>query len=121
MKNENLKESVPSENQGDGISNVIQCAYNVVSDWHDDLIWCPSQCYKHIEFKCRHFIIYLRWRHSDPWTAELIESPNDGKFNMHTKFPWIWMNVEFWKDTELDQLKLDVEKKVNGWLLEHIE
>jgi hypothetical protein len=41
--------------------------------WTDDLSWCPSQCYTFDKqpdgtFNC----LYLRWRHNDPWTGQII-------------------------------------------------
>lgn len=48
--------------------------------WLDELIWCPSQCYcKFLDNKeNKIYCIYLRWRHSDPWTSELIPCLPDG-------------------------------------------
>jgi hypothetical protein len=46
--------------------------------WKEDLIWCPSQLYKsfRIEVGGFHTLLsaqaYCRWRHSDPWTAEVM-------------------------------------------------
>jgi len=42
-------------------------------EWHDDLIWCPSQCYLPIRVKGEDYTIYLRWRHSDPWTCDILK------------------------------------------------
>ena len=40
--------------------------------WIEDLLWCPSQCYYYFKNGDQDYCIYLRWRHYDPWTAELI-------------------------------------------------
>lgn len=45
--------------------------------WHDSLIWCPSQCELKFKWLGHDYTIYLRWRHSDPWTAELITPVGD--------------------------------------------
>ena len=71
--------------------------------WDDSLIWCPSQCYYYFKdrndnLKC----IYLRWRHSDPWTAEIILINEDGNFNHVQREN---LNPPFFKDEELDLLK----------------
>ena len=71
--------------------------------WDDSLIWCPSQCYYYFKdrndnLKC----IYLRWRHSDPWTAEIIPINEDGSFNHVQREN---LNPPFFKDEELDLLK----------------
>lgn len=45
-----------------------------LNTWSEDLIMCPSQIY--FEFRDNLGIlktIYLRWRHDDPWTAEVFE------------------------------------------------
>ena len=72
--------------------------------WDDRLIWCPSQCYYYFKdkegnIKC----IYLRWRHNDPWTAELI--PLNEKLEFDFNAQWENLNPPFFKDSELDQLK----------------
>jgi len=99
---------------------VKRCVFTIVNEWKDDLIWCPSQCYLDIMYKERHFVIYLRWRHSDPWTADIVECPNDGKFDMHELNNWNDLVVKEWKDTELKELKEEIVNVVNNWLLEHI-
>jgi len=44
----------------------------------EELIWCPSQ----IEYfftdpeSGKMYVVYMRWRYSDPWTIELIEVAN---------------------------------------------
>ncbi len=72
--------------------------FTIVNDWQDSLIWCPSQCELHITYKNNAFILYLRWRHDDPWTADLIADEGvDEK--------WITLDISYWKDTELEQCK----------------
>lgn len=44
-----------------------------VSSWQDDLCWCPSQCYGEIEHEGKRVVLYLRWRHEDPWQGHVIE------------------------------------------------
>ncbi len=41
--------------------------------WLEDLIWCPSQIfYNFVDPRTNTpYQLYLRWRHSDPWTADL--------------------------------------------------
>jgi len=40
----------------------------------DELIWCPSQCYYHIQGNGKDYILYLRWRWEDPWQAEVVKN-----------------------------------------------
>lgn len=86
----------------------------IVSEWKDDLIWCPSECYLQMTFEGRYFLLYLRWRHNDPWDATLIEC--DGDFYMHNKkYKWVILEVEHWKDTQIDEIKanaIEVAKKM---------
>lgn len=90
---------------------------DIVEDWRDDLLWCPSQCY--LKFRCngKHYVLYLRWRHNDPWTASLVPC-SDSTFNMHEKDQsWIELDVKFWKDTELNRCKLNAISLVKKKLL----
>ena len=74
-----------------------------LNKWDDDLIWCPSQCYYYFmdneQLKC----LYLRWRHRDPWTAELIPIDEFGEFDIYDT--WQNLNPPFFKDSELESLK----------------
>jgi hypothetical protein len=89
----------------------------VHEDWKDDLIWCPSQCYKKIEINNKQYVIYLRWRWNDPWTADLVECPLDGNFDMLSKDSvWTTLNVDHFRDDQLDKLKKDAEKKAYQWI-----
>lgn len=55
---------------------------HTVKDWEDSLIWCPSQCYYYFYVvsgvKKMYFMIYLRWRHQDPWTGRLVMTNKHG-------------------------------------------
>ena len=70
------------------------------SEWMDDLIWCPSQCYLNIEFNKKYFVIYLRWRHSDPWNTPLLIECKDENF--HT-----------WDEDDRAEYKLDSIPRFN--------
>lgn len=77
-----------------------------LNTWEDSLIWCPSQCYYHFrdkktgELKC----LYLRWRHDDPWTAEIIPC-NEIDREFEDGNTWEALDVPFFKDTQLNELK----------------
>ena len=46
-----------------------------LNQWDDDLIWCPSQCYRLTQIpNGQKVILYLRWRWDDPWQAHIIYS-----------------------------------------------
>lgn len=76
-----------------------------LNKWRDSLLWCPSQCYYSFrakntgELKC----LYLRWRHQDPWTAEII--PVNEISRTFENDNWIGLDIPFFKDSELDKLK----------------
>ena len=41
--------------------------------------WCPSQIYYRFHDTIgKRWMIYLRWRHSDPWSAELLRCDEEG-------------------------------------------
>lgn len=43
--------------------------------------WCPAQIYYYfVDAEGGRWCIYLRWRHQDPWTAELVPCDEDWKF-----------------------------------------
>jgi hypothetical protein len=45
-----------------------------VGEWFDELTWSPSQCYCHIQHQGVDYILYLRWRWTDPWQAYVIKN-----------------------------------------------
>jgi hypothetical protein len=45
-----------------------------VGEWFDELTWFPSQCYCHIQHQGVDYILYLRWRWTDPWQAYVIKN-----------------------------------------------
>ena len=43
--------------------------------------WCPAQIYYYfIDSESGRWCIYLRWRHQDPWTAELVHCDEEWDF-----------------------------------------
>lgn len=67
------------------------------NQWIEDLRhWCPAQIYYYFEDEegCR-WCIYLRWRHDDPWTAELVRC--DENWNFCWESP---DNIDLLKETE---------------------
>lgn len=59
--------------------------------WEEDLIMCPSQCFCFFIAEGRMYSIYLRWRHGDPWTAQL--RPEDKENEMDYYLYWEWLEV----------------------------
>lgn len=86
------------------------------STWNDSLIWCPSQCEKYFSYKNRDYVIYLRWRNSDPWTGYVIDvDKSDGEWK-----EWYPLNFSYpWRDTDnLDTIKEDAINQVIKFLIQ---
>lgn len=76
-----------------------------LNTWYDDLIWCPSQCYYYFMYDGEMYYIYLRWRHQDPWTAEIVKcDKNENKCNTGSP-EYKSIKTPPFKDDELDKLK----------------
>lgn len=77
--------------------------------WAENLIWCPSQCYYYFTDPedSQKYCIYLRWRHSDPWTVELIKCDDDWEFIWDSD----WETIETSRDY-LDHEYRKLEKEV---------
>lgn len=52
-----------------------------LNEWFDDgFSMCPSQLYCHVQDdNGKDYILYLRWRHGDPWTGDIVEGANTRK------------------------------------------
>ena len=81
--------------------------------WYEDLIWCPSQCYYYIKSeKGNYYCIYLRWRHRDPWTAELVECEDNWDFSIEKE--WEYLDIKDYKDSEYKKLEKEVLKLIKS-------
>lgn len=82
--------------------------------WIEDLIWCPSQCYYYFIDKLTNtkYCIYLRWRHSDPWTAELIECEDNWGFSIEKE--WEYLDIKDYKDSEYKKLEKEALKLIKS-------
>jgi hypothetical protein len=45
-----------------------------IRKWFYELIWCPSQCYYHVQHNGIDYILYLRWRWENPWQAHVVKN-----------------------------------------------
>jgi len=96
---------------------------HLLSNWQDDLAWCPSQCKVEVEYEGKRFVLYLRWRHQDPWQGHLVENaPVDtlweGKWS-----PDLFERYDYFfaEDDNLDKIKLALIMCVERWLKEKDE
>lgn len=55
---------------------MIDDSHFTISNWSDDLCWCPSICSIIVKCDDEFFKAYIRWRHSDPWTGYIIGITN---------------------------------------------
>ena len=72
-----------------------------LSEWHDDLIWCPSQLTRKFKNPRTGTIeeVYCRWRHQDPWTFEIISTD-----------PWIYLGSGLSQDNDIADVHKFAEK-----------
>ena len=83
------------------------------AEWLEELIWCPSQLYcRFVDNSQKIYCIYLRWRHKDPWSAELIPCLPDGKLNYREEWEIIKTKRNYSQNDyeELKQETLDIIK-----------
>ena len=51
-----------------------------LSDWRDDLMWCPSQLYREFKRNGKEWTLYCRWRYEDPWTFNIYPEEGNWEF-----------------------------------------
>ncbi len=56
-------------------------------EWIEHLLWCPSQCYRRIEYCGGLYTLYLRWRYEDPWQFMIAEGDMLGGRGFHVLDP----------------------------------
>ncbi len=86
--------------------------FKIIGEWHDSLIWCPSQCKLNISYKGIDYQIYLRWRWENPWTCALI--------TINTK-EWVYPETfSYWSDDDdLDKIKKDAIEQIKKYLFKN--
>ena len=86
--------------------------FEIVDEWYDHLIWCPSQCYLPIRVNNENYTIYLRWRHHDPWTCSIAKGHSIILKYRNTNEKWYFITEDlfsmygyyFTKDDDLDKI-----------------
>jgi hypothetical protein len=80
-----------------------------VGKWFDELTWSPSQCYYRLHHNGADYILYLRWRWTDPWQAYVVR--NAASLACMNNGQAVWSGDVFeihrvqFKDVELEQAK----------------
>ena len=78
------------------------------AEWLEELTWCLSQLYcRFIDNNSQKiYCIYLRWRHKDPWSVELIPCLPDGKLNYNKGWEIIKTKRDY-SQNDYEELKLE--------------
>lgn len=76
----------------------------------ESMIWCPSaiEYYFTDPTSGKMYVLYLRWRYSDPWSADLVEvaDPSNPKsWNFQSPYENITDKLGFFKDDEYEKLE----------------
>lgn len=80
-----------------------------LGEWFDELLWSPSQCYHRVHHQGTDYILYLRWRWTDPWQAYVVK--NAASLSSMNNGEAIWSGDVFeihhvyFKQEELDLAK----------------
>ena len=80
-----------------------------IGEWFDELLWSPSQCYYRVQYNSIDYILYLRWRWTDPWQAYVVRNASSLSNMNNGEAVWSGDVFEFhhvyFKDVELEQAK----------------
>jgi len=88
-----------------------------LGEWFDEIIGSPSQCYCHIQHQGVDYILYLRWRWTDPWQAYVIKNADSLTSMNNGQAVWScdifeiqqleYRDVELWqaKETMIDMFR----------------
>ena len=84
-----------------------------LQEFHEDLIWCPSQIYYYFMVGQEMKMIYMRWRWGDPWSIDLCNVPDpnnpESSWTLNDSVD-ITNEVGFFKDSEYMKMENEVIK-----------
>lgn len=81
--------------------------------WRNHLIRCPSQSDCFFKVGDKRYAIYLRWRHSDPWTAQIIpllNEPDSEGDEFDYKADWVELDINYYTHDKYKKLQKECEK-----------
>jgi hypothetical protein len=79
--------------------------------WDDDLSWCPSQCTAEVRWPDgTPAVLYLRWRHPDPWSASVITVHDRAVPISAPAATWRDVTIGAWRDDQLAEAKAELVK-----------
>ena len=86
-----------------------------LDEWEDWMIWCPSQCYLHTQRNGVDYVLYLRWRHDDPWEGYVIKHATNEDDMVESQAEWspclfeqndVWFNTDQVEEAKAKLLEL---------------
>lgn len=99
--------------------------------WQDDLLGCPSQCYRAFTWSSETHFLYLRWRWEDPWQGHVVRVPGirtgeelsrAGAEPMGFAAEWPWSpdlleraGKSFAED-DIESAKVEMDRQASGFL-----
>jgi len=92
----------------------------LLSKWRDDLCGCPSQCYGEVEHEGKKLMLYLRWRHQDPWQGHVIENAPVNELWEGDWSPDLFAEYTYFftENDDLDKIKSALIISAEQWLKE---
>jgi len=84
-----------------------------LGEWFEELLWTPSQCYYRLQHKGIDYILYLRWRWTDPWQAYVVK--NAASLDTMNRVDVVWSSDVFEQHRihyKVGELELAKEKLV---------
>ncbi len=86
-----------------------------LNQWFDDgFNQCPSQIYCHVQDSNGiDYILYLRWRHGDPWTGDILVGAGNRKEMQSDGVEWI--EGVLTKDFTHDDYEQACEELMKRW------
>ena len=73
-------------------------------EWHESLMWCPSQIEGWATIDSQLYFIYLRWRWNDPWTGRISKVTDADKYALHSDDIQIDLS-EWTQDSDIKELE----------------
>lgn len=97
--------------------------------WYEDLLgWGLSQCYYYFKITRKdgtetYCCIYLRWRYSDPWVADILHSQDLKELLYASNHSIVWkkLNISYWKDNQLRAAEKEAVRLAKEWVKLNLE
>lgn len=90
----------------------------ITGEWEDDMLWCPSQCYLNVSYGNDKYVIYLRWRWDDPWSADLIPANENYELDYEVRWTNLFSEDDFYTDKQIGECKIAAINRAGEYFLE---